>query len=167
MARDIHHFVLACSVCSVYKSSNRTPCWTPSAVVSSFETLVPHFARFCFGSPTLTGKHGGFDRGGPVLEGNSFHPLPKLPSAREQQLLSLTTFFAYMASRWTWSLTGGLSLFPNFGESFVNYGATVSLSSGFIPRVTVRRRGPSGFRMNVVMFGFSELLLLEPATLMG
>ncbi len=35
-----------------------------------------------------------------------------------QRLLSLTTFFAFMVSRQTWSLTGGLSLSLNFGVSF-------------------------------------------------
>ncbi len=39
-----------------------------------------------------------------------------------------------MASRWTWSLTGGLSLFLNFGEFCKLLGATVSLSSGFHPQ---------------------------------
>ncbi len=34
----------------------------------------PTFARFRHRSPSLKWEHGGFDRGGPVLEGWPFHP---------------------------------------------------------------------------------------------
>ncbi len=73
MARDTLDFVLACSVCASCKTSNRPP-GTSSAAVSPFETLVPHFARFCYSPCPLSGQHGGFDRSGPVLEGGPFHP---------------------------------------------------------------------------------------------
>ncbi len=48
-----------------------------------------------------------------------------------------------MASRGTWSLTGGLSLYPNFEKSFVNCsGRVLVFPLVFILRATVRRRGP-------------------------
>lgn len=46
---------------------------------------------------------------------------PNCHQPEKQWLLSLTKFFAFMASRRTWSLTGGLSLFPSFGGNFVVY----------------------------------------------
>ncbi len=69
MARDVHNFVLACSVCATGKSST---------AASSFKTLVPYRARFCHRPPTLPGSHGSFDRGGPVLEGGPFHSLAQI-----------------------------------------------------------------------------------------
>ncbi len=74
MARDIQSFVLACSVCAVSKTSNRPSAGLLQPLSVPVETLVPHFARFRHRSPSLKWEHGGFDRGGPVFEGCSFHP---------------------------------------------------------------------------------------------
>ncbi len=77
-----------------------------------------------------------------------------------QRLLPLTTFFVFMASRWTWSLTGGLSqFFSKFCSEFCHLlGATVSLSSGLHPQSNgqTERAHQDLQRMLQCLFGLLE-----------
>ncbi len=75
MARDVHNFVLACSVCATGKSSNRPPdgLLQPLLVPSRpWSHIALDFVT------TLPGSHGSFDRGGLVLEGGPFHSLAQI-----------------------------------------------------------------------------------------
>ncbi len=78
MARDIHDFVLACSVCATSKTSNRPPdgLLRPLSVPSR---PWSHIALdFVTALPPSNGMTGCFNRSGPVLEGGTFYPLAQI-----------------------------------------------------------------------------------------
>ncbi len=143
MARDTRDFVLACSFCASCKTSNRPP----AGLLQPLSVPSRPWSHISLDFVTaLPPSHGNtvvltvVDR---FSKAAHFIPLPKLPSARETALLSLITSFAFMASRRTWSLTGGPNLCPNFGENFVNCsGRVLVFPLVFTLRATARRRGP-------------------------
>ncbi len=64
---------------------------------------------FVTGLPASSGNTVVWNRGGPFSKAAHFIPLPKLPSAQRDSVAVIDhTFFAFMVSRQTWSLTGGL-----------------------------------------------------------
>ncbi len=86
-------FCLACSVCAVSKTSNRPsagllqPLSVPSRPWSHISL------DFVTGLPASSGNTVVLTVVGPVLEGFSFIPLPKLPSARETAVAVLDHVF--------------------------------------------------------------------------
>lgn len=75
MARDIHSFVLACSVCASGKTSNRPP----DGLLQPLPVPSRPWSHIALDFVTaLPGQHGCFDRGGPILEGDSFHSLAQI-----------------------------------------------------------------------------------------
>ncbi len=104
MARDIRLFVLSCSVCAISKTSNRPPAGLlqPLSVPSRPWSHIS--LDFVTGLPPSQGNTVVLTVVDRFSKATHFIPLPE-----KQRLLSLTTFFAFMASRWTWFLTGGLT----------------------------------------------------------
>ncbi len=74
MARDIHSFVLACSVCATGKTRPPNGLLQPLPVPSRPWSHIALDHR----PPALSGQHGSFDHGGPVLEGDPFQSLAQI-----------------------------------------------------------------------------------------
>ncbi len=129
------HFVLACSVCATGKTSNRPPdgLLQPLPVPSRPWSHIG--LDFITRPPALSGQHGSFDRGGPVLEGDPFHSLAQLPSAKETALTVINHVFRLHGLPVDVVSDRGPQFVSKFWREFCKLlGATVSLSSGFHPQ---------------------------------
>ncbi len=83
MARDIHLFVLACSVCAVSKSSNQPPAGLLQPLLVPSRPWSHISLYFVLGLPPSQGNMVVLTMVDRFSKATHFIPLPKLPSARE------------------------------------------------------------------------------------
>uniref|UniRef100_A0A8C1QKT9 Gypsy retrotransposon integrase-like protein 1 n=1 Tax=Cyprinus carpio TaxID=7962 RepID=A0A8C1QKT9_CYPCA len=135
MARDIHDFVLACSVCATGKTSNRPldgllrPLPVPSRpwshIALDFVTALPP-------SNGMTVVLTVVDR---FSKAAHFIPLPKLPSAKETAVTVIDHVFRLHGLPMDVVSDRGSQFVSKFWQEFCKLlGATVSLSSGYHPQ---------------------------------
>ncbi|KAG1928442.1 retrotransposable element [Pimephales promelas] len=135
MARDIHDFVLACSVCAIGKSSNQPPDgllqplpvpsrpW--SHIALDFITALPPSQ----GNTVILTVVDRFSKAA------HFIPLPKLPSAKETAVTIVDHVFRLHGLPMDVVSDRGPQFVSKFWREFCKLlGATVSLSSGFHPQ---------------------------------
>ncbi len=144
MARDIHSFVLACSVCATGKTSNRPPdgLLQPLPVPSRpWSHIALDFITALPPSQGNTVVLTVVDR---FSKATHFIPLPKLPSAKETALTVVNHVFRLHGLPVDVVSDRGPSLCPNFGENFVSCWERLSVCpQGFIPRAMARPREPT------------------------
>ncbi len=135
MARDIHNFVLACSVCATGKSSNRPPdgLLQPLPVPSRpWSHIALDFVTTLPPSQGHTVVLTVVDR---FLKAAHFIPLPKLPSAKETALIVINHVFRLHGLPIDMVSDRGPQFVSRFWREICKLlGATVSLSSGFHPQ---------------------------------
>ncbi|KAG1967775.1 retrotransposable element [Pimephales promelas] len=135
MARDVHDFVLACSVCAIGKSSNQPPDgllqplpvpsrpW--SHIALDFITALPPSQ----GNTVILTVVDRFSKAA------HFIPLPKLPSAKETAVTIVDHVFRLHGLPMDVVSDRGPQFVSKFWREFCKLlGATVSLSSGFHPQ---------------------------------
>ncbi len=135
MARDIHSFVLACSVCATGKTSNRPPdgLLQPLPVPSRpWSHIALDFITALPPSQGNTVVLTVVDR---FSKATHFIPLPKLPSAKETALTVVNHVFRLHGLPVDVVSDRGPQFVSKFWREFCKLlGATVSLSSGFHPQ---------------------------------
>ncbi len=135
MARDVHNFVLACSVCATGKSSNRPPdgLLQPLPVPSRpWSHIALDFVTALPPSQGHTVVLTVVDR---FSKAAHFIPLPKLPSAKETALIVVNHVFRLHGLPMDVVSDRGPQFVSRFWREFCRLlGATVSLSSGFHPQ---------------------------------
>lgn len=135
MARDIHSFVLACSVCATGKTSNRPPdgLLQPLSVPSR---PWSHIALdFVTGLPPSQGKTVVLTVVDRFSKAAHFIPLPKLPSAKETAVAVVDHVFRLHGLPMDVVSDRGPQFVSKFWQEFCRLlGASVSLSSGFHPQ---------------------------------
>ncbi len=135
MARDVHDFVLACSVCATGKSSNRPPdgLLQPLPVPSRpWSHIALDFVTALPPSQGHTVVLTVVDR---FSKAAHFIPLPKLPSAKETALVVVDHVFRLHGLPIDVVSDRGPQFVSRFWREFCKLlGATVSLSSGFHPQ---------------------------------
>ncbi|KAG1926706.1 retrotransposable element [Pimephales promelas] len=135
MARDIHSFVLACSVCATGKTSNRPPdgLLQPLPVPSRpWSHIALDFITALPPSQGNTVVLTVVDR---FSKAAHFIPLPKLPSAKETALIVIDHVFRLHGLPMDVVSDRGPQFVSKFWQEFCKLlGATVSLSSGFHPQ---------------------------------
>ncbi len=135
MARDVHDFVLACSVCATSKSSNRPPdgLLQPLPVPSRpWSHITLDFVTALPPSQGHTVVLTVVDR---FSKAAHFIPLPKLPSAKETALVVVDHVFRLHGLPIDVVSDRGPQFVSRFWREFCKLlGATVSLSSGFHPQ---------------------------------
>ncbi len=135
MARDIHDFVLACSVCATSKTSNRPPdgLLRPLSVPSRpWSHIALHFVTALPPSNGMTVVLTVVDR---FLKAAHFIPLPKLPSAKETAVTVIDHIFRLHGLPMDVVSDRGSQFVSKFWQEFCRLlGATVSLSSGYHPQ---------------------------------
>ncbi len=143
MVCDIRLFVLACSACAISKTSSRPPAGLLQPLSVPLRPWSHILLDFITGLLPSQGNMVVLTVVDRFSKATHFILLPKIPSARETAVAVIDHVFR-MASRWTWFLTGGLSLSPNFGRNFVIcWGRLLIFLLVFIPRIMVRQRGPT------------------------
>ncbi|XDV50904.1 hypothetical protein PO909_019890 [Leuciscus waleckii] len=135
MARDVHDFVLACSVCAIGKSSNRPPdgLLQPLSVPSRpWSHIALDFVTALPPSQGNTVVLTVVDR---FSKAAHFVPLPKLPSAKETAVAVVNHVFRLHGLPTDVVSDRGPQFVSKFWREFCKLlGATVSLSSGFHPQ---------------------------------
>uniref|UniRef100_A0A8C1QTJ1 Gypsy retrotransposon integrase-like protein 1 n=1 Tax=Cyprinus carpio TaxID=7962 RepID=A0A8C1QTJ1_CYPCA len=135
MARDIHSFVLACSVCATGKTSNRPPdgLLQPLPVPSRpWSHIALDFITALPPSQGNTVVLTVVDR---FSKAAHFIPLPKLPSAKETAVAVVDHVFRLHGLPIDVVSDRGPQFVSKFWREFCRLlGATVSLSSGFHPQ---------------------------------
>ncbi len=135
MARDIHDFVLACSVCATSKTSNRPPdgLLRPLSVPSRpWSHIVLDFVTALPPSNGMTVVLTVVDR---FSKAAHFIPLPKLPSAKETAVTVIDHIFRLHGLPMDVVSDRGSQFVSKFWQEFCRLlGATVSLSSGYHPQ---------------------------------
>lgn len=135
MARDIHSFVLACSVCATGKTSNRPPdgLLQPLSVPSR---PWSHIALdFVTALPPSQGKTVVLTVVDRFSKAAHFIPLPKLPSAKETAVAVVDHVFRLHGLPMDVVSDRGPQFVSKFWQEFCRLlGASVSLSSGFHPQ---------------------------------
>ncbi len=135
MARDVHNFVLACSICATGKSSNRPPdgLLQPLPVPSRpWSHIALDFVTALPPSQGHTVVLTVVDR---FSKAAHFIPLPKLPSAKETALIVVNHVFRLHGLPMDVISDRGPQFVSRFWREFCRLlGATVSLSSGFHPQ---------------------------------
>jgi hypothetical protein len=135
MARDIHDFVLACSVCATGKTSNRPPdgLLQPLSVPSRpWSHIALDFITALPPSQGNTVVLTVVDR---FSKAAHFVPLPKLPSAKETAVTVVDHVFRLHGLPIDVVSDRGPQFVSKFWQEFCRLlGATVSLSSGFHPQ---------------------------------
>ncbi|XDV17726.1 hypothetical protein PO909_023545 [Leuciscus waleckii] len=135
MARDIHDFVLACSVCATGKTSNRAPdgLLQPLPVPSRpWSHIALDFITALPPSQGNTVVLTAVDR---FSKAAHFIPLPKLPSAKETAVAVIDHVFRLHGLPIDVVSDRGPQFVSKFWQEFCKLlGATVSLSSGFHPQ---------------------------------
>ncbi|XDV19457.1 hypothetical protein PO909_024927 [Leuciscus waleckii] len=135
MARDVHDFVLACSVCAIGKSSNRPPdgLLQPLSVPSRpWSHIALDFVTALPPSQGNTVVLTVVDR---FSKAAHFVPLPKLPSAKETAVVVVNHVFRLHGLPTDVVSDRGPQFVSKFWREFCRLlGATVSLSSGFHPQ---------------------------------
>ncbi|KAG1927325.1 retrotransposable element [Pimephales promelas] len=135
MARDVHDFVLACSVCATGKSSNRPPegLLQPLPVPSRpWSHIALDFITALPPSQGNTVVLTVVDR---FSKAAHFIPLPKLPSAKETAATIVDHVFRLHGLPMDVVSDRGPQFVSKFWREFCKLlGATVSLSSGFHPQ---------------------------------
>ncbi|KAI2654690.1 Transposon Tf2-9 polyprotein [Labeo rohita] len=148
MACDIRDFVLACSACARGKTSNRPPegLLQPLSVPSRpwSHIALDFVTALSQGNMVVLTVVGQFSKAA------HFIPLPKLPSAKETAVAVVDHVFR----------SHGLlnDVVSDREPQFI---------SKFWREATAKPAGQSGPREGVAIFGYSESVLLEPATPMG
>ncbi len=135
MARDIHDFVLACSVCATSKTSNRPPdgLLRPLSVPSRpWSHIALDFVTALPPSNGMTVVLTVVDR---FSKAAHFIPLPKLPSAKETAVTVIDHIFRLHGLPMDVVSDRGSQFVSKFWQEFCRLlGATVSLSSGYHPQ---------------------------------
>ncbi len=135
MARDIHDFVLACSVCATSKTSNRPPdgLLRPLSVPSRpWSHIALDFVTALPPSNGMTVVLTVVDR---FSKAAHFIPLPKLPSAKETAVTVIDHVFRLHGLPMDVVSDRGSQFVSKFWQEFCRLlGATVSLSSGYHPQ---------------------------------
>ncbi|CAM4619083.1 unnamed protein product [Leuciscus chuanchicus] len=135
MARDVHSFVLACSVCATGKTSNRPPdgLLQPLPIPSRpWSHIALDFVTALPPSQGNTVVLTVVDRFSKAVH---FIPLPKLPSAKETALTVVNHVFRLHGLPTDVVSDRGPQFVSKFWQEFCRLlGATVSLSSGFHPQ---------------------------------
>ena len=135
MARDVHDFVLACSVCASGKSSNRPPdgLLQPLSVPSRpWSHIALDFVTALPPSNGMTVVLTVVDR---FSKAAHFIPLPKLPSAKETAVTVIDHVFRLHGLPVDVVSDRGSQFVSKFWKEFCKLlGATVSLSSGYHPQ---------------------------------
>ncbi len=135
MARDIHDFVLACSVCATSKTSNRPPdgLLRPLSVPSRpWSHIALDFVTALPPSNGMTVVLTVVDR---FSKAAHFIPLPKLPSAKETGATVIDHIFRLHGLPMDVVSDRGSQFVSKFWQEFCRLlGATVSLSSGYHPQ---------------------------------
>ncbi len=135
MARDIRHFVLACSVCSVSKSSNRPPAGLLQPLLVPSRPWSHISLDFVSGLPPSQGNTVVLTVVDRFSKATHFIPLPKLPSARETAVAVIDHVFRIHGLPMDVVSDRGPQFVSKFWREFCKLlGATVSLSSGFHPQ---------------------------------
>ncbi|XP_048027531.1 integrin alpha-M-like [Megalobrama amblycephala] len=136
MARDVHNFVLACSVCARGKTSNRPPegLLQPLSVPSR---PWSHIALdFVTGLPPSQGNTVILTVVDRFSKAAHFIPLPKLPTAKETEVTVINHVFRIHGLPVDVVSDRGSQFTSKFWKEFCRLlGATVSLSSGFHPQM--------------------------------
>ncbi|KAG1964568.1 retrotransposable element [Pimephales promelas] len=135
MARDIHDFVLACSVCATSKTSNQPPdgLLRPLPVPSRpWSHIALDFITALPPSNGMTVVLTVVDR---FSKAAHFIPLPKLPSAKETAVTVIDHVFRLHGLPMDVVSDRGSQFISKFWQEFCKLlGATVSLSSGYHPQ---------------------------------
>ncbi|XDV31422.1 hypothetical protein PO909_034111 [Leuciscus waleckii] len=135
MARDVHSFVLACSVCATGKTSNRPPdgLLQPLPIPSRpWSHIALDFITALPPSQGNTVVLTVVDRFSKAVH---FIPLPKLPSAKETAVTVVDHVFRLHGLPTDVVSDRGPQFVSKFWQEFCRLlGATVSLSSGFHPQ---------------------------------
>ncbi len=135
MARDIRHFVLACSVCSVSKSSNRPPAGLLQPLLVPSRPWSHISLDFVSGLPPSQGNTVVLTVVDRFSKATHFISLPKLPSARETAVAVIDHVFRIHGLPMDVVSDRGPQFVSKFWREFCKLlGATVSLSSGFHPQ---------------------------------
>ncbi len=135
MARDVHDFVLACSVCATGKSSNRPP----DGLLQQLPVPSRPWSHIALDFVTALPPSQGHTVVLTVVDRFSkaahFIPLPKLPSAKETALVVVDHVFRLHGLPIDVVSDRGPQFVSRFWREFCKLlGATVSLSSGFHPQ---------------------------------
>uniref|UniRef100_A0A8C1NZE8 Gypsy retrotransposon integrase-like protein 1 n=1 Tax=Cyprinus carpio TaxID=7962 RepID=A0A8C1NZE8_CYPCA len=135
MARDVHDFVLACSVCAIGKTSNRPPdgLLLPLSVPSRPWSHIS--LDFITALPPSKGNTVILTVVDRFSKATHFIPLPKLPSAKETAVAVIDHVFRIHGLPTDVVSDRGPQFVSKFWREFCKLlGATVSLSSGFHPQ---------------------------------
>ncbi len=142
VARDIHLFVLACSVCATSKTSNRPPAGLLQLLSVPSRPWSHISLDFVTGLPPSQGNMAVLTVVDRFSKATNFIPLPKLPSARETAVAVIDHVFRIHGLPTDVVSDRGPQFISKFWREFCRLlGRVLVFLRGFILRAMAKRRG--------------------------